>query len=60
MKILEWLNGTNKEDESEKSTKSVERLLASHPDTAIRLKAFRHEVEMWKIKMCLVLNFQMY
>ena len=39
--ILERLSGAHKEDESEKSTNSVERLLASHPDTAIRLKAFR-------------------
>jgi hypothetical protein len=43
--ILEKLSGAHKEDESEKSTKSVERLLASHPDTEIRLKAFR-DVEM--------------
>jgi hypothetical protein len=39
--ILEKLSGAHKEDESEKSTKSVERLLASHPDTANRLKVFR-------------------
>ena len=39
--ILERLSGAHKEDESEKSTNSVERLLASHPDTTIRLKAFR-------------------
>jgi predicted Zn-dependent protease len=39
--ILERLSGAHKEDESEKSTSSVEKLLASHPDTAIRLKAFR-------------------
>jgi hypothetical protein len=46
MNILERLSGAHKEDESEKSTTGVERLLASHPDTAFRLKAFRHEVEM--------------
>jgi predicted Zn-dependent protease len=39
--ILERLSGAHKEDVSEKLTSSVERLLASHPDTAIRLKAFR-------------------
>ena len=39
--ILERLSGAHKEDDSKKSTISVERLLASHPDTAIRLKAFR-------------------
>jgi len=39
--ILDRLSGAHKKDESEKSTSSVERLLASHPDTAIRLKAFR-------------------
>jgi hypothetical protein len=44
--ILERLSGANKEDESEKSTTGVERLLANHLDIAIRLKAFRHEVEM--------------
>jgi len=46
MNILERLSGAHKEDESEKSTTGVERLLASHTVTAIRLKAFRHEVEM--------------
>jgi predicted Zn-dependent protease len=39
--ILERLRGAYKEDESEKSTSSIERLLASHPDTEIRLKAFK-------------------
>jgi Zn-dependent protease with chaperone function len=39
--ILERLSGTHKENEAEKTTSGVERLLASHPDTAIRLKAFR-------------------
>jgi predicted Zn-dependent protease len=39
--ILERLSGAHKKDESEKSTTGVERLLASHPDTEIRLKAFR-------------------
>ena len=38
--ILERLSGAHKEDESEKSTSSVERLLASHLDTVIRLRAF--------------------
>jgi hypothetical protein len=44
--ILERLSGSHKEDESEKSTTDAERLLASHLDIAIRLKAFRHEVEI--------------
>jgi hypothetical protein len=39
--ILERLSGAHKEDESEKSTSSVEKLLASHPDTEIRLKVFK-------------------
>ncbi len=39
--ILERLSGSHKENEAEKTTSGVERLLASHPDTAIRLKAFR-------------------
>ena len=41
MNILERLSGAYKEDESEKLTSGVERLLASHPDTANRLKVFR-------------------
>jgi len=40
--ILERLSGAYKEDESEKLTSGVERLLASHPVAAIRLKAFRN------------------
>jgi len=39
--ILERLSGAHKENEAEKTMSGVERLLASHPDTAIRLKAFR-------------------
>ena len=47
--ILERLSGAHKENESEKTTSGVERLLASHPDTAIRLKAFRDaEIECRK------------
>lgn len=40
--ILERLSGAHKENEAEKITSGVERLLASHPDTVIRLKAFRN------------------
>ena len=39
--ILERLSDAHKENETEKTTSGVERLLASHPDTAIRLQAFR-------------------
>ena len=39
--IIERLSGGHKEDKSEKSPSSVEKLLASHPDTVIRLIAFR-------------------
>ena len=39
--ILERLSGSHKENEVDKSTSNVERLFATHPDTAIRLKAFR-------------------
>jgi predicted Zn-dependent protease len=47
--ILERLSGAHKENESEKTTSGVERLLASHPDTVIRLKAFRDtEIECRK------------
>ena len=42
MNNLEKLSGAHKEDESEKSITDVERLLASHPVAAIRLKAFRN------------------
>ncbi len=39
--ILERLSGEYKENETTKTTSGVERLFATHPDTAIRLKAFR-------------------
>ena len=39
--ILERLSGTHEKNEADKSTSNVERLFATHPDTAIRLKAFR-------------------
>lgn len=39
--ILERLSGEHKENETTKMTSGVERLFATHPDTAIRLKAFR-------------------
>jgi Zn-dependent protease with chaperone function len=39
--ILERLSGTHTKKESDKTMSKVERLLASHPDTAIRLKSFR-------------------
>ncbi len=39
--ILERLRGTHEKNEAYKSTSNVERLFATHPDTAIRLKAFR-------------------
>jgi Zn-dependent protease with chaperone function len=39
--ILERLSGAHKENETTKTTSGVERLFATHPDTAIRLKVFR-------------------
>ncbi len=39
--ILERLRGSHKENEVDKSNSDFERLFATHPDTAIRLKAFR-------------------
>ncbi len=39
--ILERLSGSHKENEVDKSNSDFERLFATHPDTAIRLKAFR-------------------
>ncbi len=39
--ILDRLSGEHKENETTKMTSGVERLFATHPDTTIRLKAFR-------------------